>query len=42
MKEDHEEVYYADKFRRLIKKIKEGYHDDNGIEVNALFHIIKV
>ncbi len=22
MKEDHEEVYYADKFRRVIQKIK--------------------
>ena len=36
LKEDNEEVYYADKFRRLIQKIIEVYHDDNGIEVNTL------
>jgi hypothetical protein len=36
MKEDHEEVYFSDKFRRVIRKITKGLHDDNHIEVNFL------
>jgi hypothetical protein len=40
MKEDHEEVYFSDKFRRVIRKMTKDIRDDNHIEVNVFVKII--